>query len=329
MVRIGLVGIGPGSIGQRMYVPSLRRIADAQVVAVASRSGASFAPSVPVYTHWADMLDKVPLDVIFVLTPTAAHRQIVMAALEKEIHVLCEKPPAFGVADAEAMVELARRQGLNLLFAFNRRFAPTYVQLKQIAARRGCHTLVMEKSRCYAEPVTADTIGAADARWRIEAGTRGTPIFEFMVHLFDVALWINGPVVQQTFFPRTLHGSSVHLTSSGFLEHSTGARSLLMYDQIGGENRERVTLYGPAVRAEASNGLFAQTQLRLVQHGEEEVVLGPADVLECSGFLPMCRHIISCVASGRAVTPDPSDAIEALRLALAFDPPPALHDAQT
>jgi virulence factor len=322
MVRIGLVGIGPDSIAQRFYVPSLPRIAEAQVVAVASRSGASYAPLVPVYSRWEDMLDSVPLDLLFVLAPTHVHLPIVMAALQRGIHVLCEKPPALTVADAQLMVQTARSRGLTLMFGFNRRFAPTYVQLKQLAGSRGCHTLVMEKTRRYAEEVTSDKIKEADGRWQIEAGTRGTPIFEFVPHFMDLALWINGPVVRSAFFPRTLHGSTVNLTSSGYLEHANGARTLITYDQLGGENREHVTLYGPAVTAQASNGLFARTQLDLADRGKSEVILGPEDILECSGFLPMCRNIIECVAAGRPVASDPADGVEALRLALACDPHP-------
>jgi predicted dehydrogenase len=321
MVRIGLVGIGPDSIGQRFYVPSLLRIAEAQVVAVASRSGASYAPSAPVYSRWEDMLERVPLDLLFVLAPTHVHRPIVMAAFERGIHVLCEKPPALTLADAELMVTTARSRGLTLLFGFNRRFAPTYLQLKQLSETRGCHTLVMQKTRRWAGEITPEKIMEADARWQVDAGARGTPIFEFVAHFMDLAIWINGPVVRSGFFPRTLYGSTVHLTSSGYLEHASGARTLITYDQLGGENREHVTLYGPAVTAQAGNGLFARTQLELADRGKTEVIMGPEDTLECSGFLPMCRHIIQCVAAGRPVTFDPADGIEALRLALACDPP--------
>lgn len=323
MIRIGIVGMGAGSIGQKVYVPSLRRLRNAHVVAVASRSGAAFDEQTPVYADWADMLEREAMDALFVLTPTAMHRQIATAAFARGLHVLCEKPPALTVADAEAIVDAARRVGRSILFGFNRRFAPSYVRLKQIADGHGCHTLIMEKTRRYTGQIGDDSFRALDAQWTAEAHTRGTPIFEFMVHLFHIALWINGPVARYSFFPRPLYGSTVNLTSSGWLEHTSGSRTVLLYDHTAGDNREHVFMYGPALTVEVGNGLFARTYLTLAEHGQTTTELGPEDTVECSGFLPMCQHLVDSIAAGRRVVSDPADAIEALRLALAFDPPPS------
>jgi predicted dehydrogenase len=320
-VKIGLIGVGPGSIAQRVHIPSLRRIPEADIVAVASRSGTDIGQPARMYTDWAEMLDTEPLDLVYVMTPTVAHPPAVLAALERGIHVICEKPPALTVAETRAMVEAAKARGPNLLFCFNRRFAPTYVRLKKIADERGCHTLILEKARGQTEAVTPQAMDAANECWEEQAAREGGPIFEFMPHLFDLALWINGPVSAHTFSARRLYGSSVNLSALGYLEHENGARSVVVYEEITGLGTERVTLYGPAFTAEATGGMFARNQLRVDDRGQTEVFSSPEDRLEYGGFLQMSQHIVQCVAESRAVDFDPTDAIEAVRLALAFDPP--------
>ena len=319
-VKIGLVGVGPGSIAQRVHIPSLNRIPEANIVAVASRSGTGIGQPVRIYRDWAEMLDSEQLDLVYVMTPTVAHPAVVMAVLERGIHVLCEKPPALNLAETVAMVEAAQARELNLLFGFNRRFAPTYVRLKQIADERGCHTLILEKARCRAEAIGPSTMEAANKRWNEQAAREGGPIFEFVAHLFDLALWVNGPVSSHSFSVRPLHGSSVNLSAVGYLEHLSGARSVVIYEEIAGRAMERVTLHGPAVSAEATGGALGPNQLRVDDRGHTEVYPGPADPLEYGGFLQMSQHMINCVATGGALDYRAADAVETMRLTLAFDP---------
>ena len=318
-VKIGLVGVGSGSIAQRVHIPCLRRIPLADIVAVTSRSGTDIGQPVRMYADWAEMLDNEQLDLLCVMTPTFAHPPIVIAALERGIHVVCEKPPALTVSETAAMVEVAKARGLNLLFCFNRRFAPTYVRLKQIAQARGCHTLILEKTRGQTEAITPRMMEAANQQWKEKVAREGGPIFEFVSHLFDLALWVNGPVSAHTFSVRRLYGSAVNLSALGYLEHENGARSIVVYEEVAGRGAERVTLYGPAITAEATGGMFAPNQLRVDDRGQTEVFSSPEDRLEYSGFLQMSQHIVQCVGVGRAVDFDPADAIESVRLALAFD----------
>jgi predicted dehydrogenase len=328
-VKIGLVGVGPGSIAQRVHIPSLKRILEARIVAVASRSRTDIGQPARIYADWTEMFDTEALDLVYVTTPTVAHPPAVMAALERGIHVVCEKPPALTVAETRAMVEAAKARGLNLLFCFNRRFAPIYARMKRLAEERGCHTLILEKARGKTEAITPQTMAASNERWGEQAAREGGPIFEFVPHLFDLALWINGPVTAHTFSVRQLYGSTVNLSALGCLEHENGARSVVMYEQIAGCGTERVTLYGPAITAEATGGMFAPNQLRVDDRGQTEVFSGPEDRLEYGGFLQMSRHAVQCVAEGQTMDFDPADAIEVMRLALAFDPPqPEISEAK-
>ncbi len=106
----------------------------------------------------------------------------------------------------------------------------------------------------------------------------------------------------------------------GYLEHENGARTVVVYEEITGRGVERVTLYGSAITAEATGGMFAPSQVQVDDRNQTEVFPSPEDRLAYGGFLQLSQHIVHCVAEGRMVDFDLTDAVEAMRLSLAFDP---------
>ncbi len=69
-------------------------------------------------------------DAIVVTSANAHHRDLVLEAARRGVHVLCEKPLATSVADAEAMVEACREAGVVLMTAFPVHFAPAVAALR-------------------------------------------------------------------------------------------------------------------------------------------------------------------------------------------------------
>lgn len=69
---------------------------------------------------------------ISVCTPNYLHARITVAALEAGKHVLCEKPMATSLADAEKMNEAAAKSGKILMIGHNQRFVPSHQKAKQL-----------------------------------------------------------------------------------------------------------------------------------------------------------------------------------------------------
>ncbi len=88
----------------------------------ARQIGASYVES------YREALDRGP-DAVVVCSENARHRELVELAAAAGAHVLCEKPLATTVADAEAMVEATDAAGVNLMVAFPVRFAPSFATL--------------------------------------------------------------------------------------------------------------------------------------------------------------------------------------------------------
>lgn len=84
------------------------------------------------YTDWRRMLDEEQPDLVSVCTPPALHREMTVECLHRGIHVLCEKPMANTVEEAEAMAEAAAAAQALLMIAFCHRFHGPAMKMKEV-----------------------------------------------------------------------------------------------------------------------------------------------------------------------------------------------------
>ena len=78
----------------------------------------------PLYTDYQQMLEEVRPEVAVILTPSFLHASMVCTCLESGCHVLCEKPLALSVAEAEQVIETARRCQRQVGVVFQQRYRP-------------------------------------------------------------------------------------------------------------------------------------------------------------------------------------------------------------
>jgi len=129
ILRIGVVGCG--AIAQIMHLPHLRDLSDRFVVAALCDLDAARLQLVADHyrvasrsTEWRRLLDE-PLDAVAVLS-SGDHSQIVLAALERGLHVFVEKPLAYTQRQTDAIGEAAERAGRTVMVGMHKRFDPAY-----------------------------------------------------------------------------------------------------------------------------------------------------------------------------------------------------------
>ncbi|MEY4750193.1 MAG: hypothetical protein RIQ60_2407 [Pseudomonadota bacterium] len=126
-LRIGVLGCANIA---RQFVRDVAGHAELSVVAAASRradSAASFAADLGIARHhgsYEALLDDAGIDAIYLPLPNSLHAEWAVRALAAGKHVLCEKPLALTVDEAQAMFAAARRHGRVLLEAFPYQFQP-------------------------------------------------------------------------------------------------------------------------------------------------------------------------------------------------------------
>ncbi|MEM7335082.1 MAG: Gfo/Idh/MocA family oxidoreductase [Chloroflexota bacterium] len=135
-VRVGVVNTGWWA--DAMYLPALTAHESVAVTAVCGRNpqkAKAFSQSWSIPNFFADyraMLNSGLCDAVIVASTTDTHYEITMAALEKGLHVLCEKPLARSVQEAEEMTAFANAEGLKTMVPFTYRYMPHNRFMKQL-----------------------------------------------------------------------------------------------------------------------------------------------------------------------------------------------------
>lgn len=83
------------------------------------------------YTDMDEMLEKEELDYVDIALPTYLHAEAAVKALNKGLHVLCEKPMALNVKECQSMIDASIANGKKLMVAQCLRFWPEYEYLKK------------------------------------------------------------------------------------------------------------------------------------------------------------------------------------------------------
>ena len=132
-INVAVVGLGTG----RRYLAALGELSCARLVAICDVDGEKLNRytaeyGVRGYTDYATMLESETLDAVCVCTPDHLHRDMVLAAFAKGLHVMCEKPLALHATECEDMIRAARESGCHLSVGQVCRFTPAFVKAKEI-----------------------------------------------------------------------------------------------------------------------------------------------------------------------------------------------------
>ncbi len=133
MIRAGLVGLG--KIARDQHLPAIDKVDGIALVAVASRNAQG--EGVNNYPDLGAMLAGEPdLDAVILCQPPQVRYAAARQALLAGKHVFLEKPPGATVSEVEALIALARRQGVTLYASWHSRYAAAVAQAKAWIAER-------------------------------------------------------------------------------------------------------------------------------------------------------------------------------------------------
>lgn len=139
-LRVGVVGAGWWAVAN--HLPILRSRPDVELVAVCRLGQAELMKVQTAFDidygtqNIAAMLDEVPMDALVVTSPHDRHGPHAIAALEKGINVLVEKPMAVSAADARAIADLAGKKGCHVLIPFGWNFKPYFAVARELVQKQ-------------------------------------------------------------------------------------------------------------------------------------------------------------------------------------------------
>ncbi|GAB3315916.1 Gfo/Idh/MocA family oxidoreductase [Geodermatophilus aquaeductus] len=147
-------------------------------------------------TDWHRVVERDDVDLVDVCTPGDTHAEIAIAALEAGKHVLCEKPLANSVAEAEAMAEAAARaatRGVRSMVGFTYRRVPA-IGLARTLVAEGRLGRIRHVRAAYLQDWIADP--SAPMSWRLEKDKAGSgALGDIGAHVVDLTQYITGETV--------------------------------------------------------------------------------------------------------------------------------------
>ncbi len=135
-LRIGIIG---SQFQADCHAAAISQVEDMQVVAVASptagnaRRLADKYKIARVYTDYRELAVDPEIDAVTITAPNALHCEITLALARAGKHVICEKPLAVTLEEADQMIEACRQHGVLLLYAEELFFTPKFVKAKEMA----------------------------------------------------------------------------------------------------------------------------------------------------------------------------------------------------
>ncbi len=199
------------------------------MVALAGRSAAATAQAAEklgwahAETDWKRLIDRDDVQIVDICTPGDSHAEIAVAALEAGKHVICEKPLANTVAEAEAMAAAARaaaERGVRSMVAFNYRRVPAVALARQWVAEGRIGQIRHVRAQYLQDWIVDPEFPLV---WRLQKDKAGSgALGDIGAHIIDTAEFITGErltgvsALTETFVKeRPLAASSAGLSAGG------------------------------------------------------------------------------------------------------------------
>ncbi len=199
MDKINFAIVGCGRIGTR-HAEHINRLAHLHSVcdidANALEKIKQLYPHVRVYQSIDKMLaDDKESQVINICTPNGLHAEHTVKALRANRHVVCEKPMALTVRDAEQMIEEAHQAKKHLFIVKQNRFNPPVQKVKEVLDKGLLGDIYSAQINCF---WNRNVRYYNDSRWKGTKDLDGGILFTQFSHFIDILLWFLGDVDYST-----------------------------------------------------------------------------------------------------------------------------------
>jgi len=193
MKELKVAVIGAGFIGA-VHVETIRRLGNVKVIALCDAFGAKEKAGQfhieKAYTDYKQMMDELVLDAVHICTPNHTHYDIVKYAIEKGIHVICEKPFTTTVEQAQELVALAKEKKVVGAVNFHNRFYAIPNEMRQILKNKEAGEIFSVTGGYVQDWLLFET----DYSWRLEKGQVGETraIADIGSHWMDLVEFVTG-----------------------------------------------------------------------------------------------------------------------------------------
>ncbi|MSQ43585.1 MAG: Gfo/Idh/MocA family oxidoreductase [Chloroflexi bacterium] len=192
-LRVAVAGVG--SFAQRVLIPGLCASDLAEVVAVfgptpAKTQDVADRNAIPLaFSDYEAMLDQASPDAVVIATPNDIHLSMALAAAQRGMHILCEKPLGIDLAQATQMHDRAAVAGVRTAVNFTYRSTTSFRHLRHII-RSGQIGELRHFTITFHQDIRANPLAPLGFRMMRERG--GGSLLDVGIHMIDTVRWLAG-----------------------------------------------------------------------------------------------------------------------------------------
>jgi predicted dehydrogenase len=220
MLMVGLIGCG--GIARRAHVPALQHLETmvrvVRVCDVRDEAARRVADTLQCAwtTEYLEVVEDPKIQAVIICTPELLHAEQAVAAANSGKHVLCEKPMARTLAEADAMIAAAEAAHVRLMVAHSRRFTPRYQRAYELVQSGAVGEPVLVRENERRQRIAPAAAGVMPPGWRPDptkettwywqAGYAAGTVFHIGVHEMDLLRWFAGAEAESIFMHSKVSG---------------------------------------------------------------------------------------------------------------------------
>lgn len=300
--------IGAGRRAQAAHYPSVSRLADVSIEAVAELDESRMQACVEQYgiprsfTNHREMLDTTDLDLVYVIMNSSLAVQPALDCMNAGKHVFIEKPAGGNVRESEALLQAAVDNNVYCMVGFQRRYADVTREAMRRVAARGPATLAIAE---FHKPGSIEK-DVMDQFW------------SDVCHVVDLVRFMVNREAEETTSYQTAQENGRYNSFNSIIRFAGGAVGIVTASRTSGGRYLRSELHGPGIGCymrlpEEIEILEARAEPRRLTGAEVEgKKIGDEPSYE--GVLNMHQHFVECIHRGEVPCSDIRDVIHTSRL---------------
>ena len=175
-----------------------------------------------VETDWKALIARNDIDAVDICTPNDTHAAIAIAAAEAGKMILCEKPLARTLSEAQTMVDAIEKAGVKNTVWYNYRRLPAVTLAKQIIDSGKLGRIFHYRANFLQDwTINANVPQGGAGTWRLDVEAAGSGVTgDLLAHCIDAAIWMNGSIkdvsaVTETFIKERVHQATGQVQKVG------------------------------------------------------------------------------------------------------------------
>ena len=311
VLRGAVVGLGKMGLSHHAI---LNAHPDVEVAAVCDSSGYLLSllgkyTGVATYSSYEKMLDEVRPDFVLIATPSSLHAGMVRAAIERRVHVFCEKPFCLSERESVELAAAAREAGIVTQVGYHNRFVGAFREVKRLLDAQAIGDVTHVLAEAYG-PVVLRPQGTT---WRTKNSEGGGCLYDYAAHPINLVNWylgaplgVGGTVLNRVFSREIDDEVSSTLFYPG---GRTAQVSVNWSDESVRKMTTRMTLWGTGGRIFADRQeiqVYLREQPETPEYQQGWNVKYTTELTEQVGFYlrgeeysAQLDHFVACVAAGK------------------------------